>query len=152
MGKVQQTDVPEGSLLAEFGVDSDYRDCFVVKVPGAVTLAEFIERFYCSMAFRPERIVLGLIGRGANNEDAAKLARGEVEKFAAWDVVERSSTEILLRDFQGATASWLSVEPMSGSGTRLRFGSWVGKPDRLVVRAFMPFHRWYSRVLIGAVT
>ncbi len=191
MPKVTACDVPEGSLLANFGGPDDYRDCFARDVPGEVTLAAFIERFYCSMAFRPERLVLGLIGRGASNDDAAKLARGEVQKFAAWNVVERWDAEadglvaeygpagsaspsgrpqarkgrgdrsadalrntkkpqILLRDFSGATASWLSVQPGEGS-TVLMFGSWLTRPDRPLVKAAIPFHVWYSKVLLGGV-
>ncbi len=196
MAKVNACDVPEGSLLAEFGGPDDYRDCFACAVPGEVTLAAFIERFYCSMAFRPERLALGLIGRGASNADAAKLARGEAQTFAAWNVVDRWETDaqglvaehgpagsarasrvggarpqtrkgrgdrtpdgvqttknpqILLRDFSGATASWLSVQPGTNSGTVLLFGSWVGKPDSGVVKALMPVHQWYARVLLGGV-
>jgi len=89
MSKVQQIDVPQGSLLADYGPPEAYRDSYAREVPGMVSLPEFIERFYCSMAFRPERLALGLIGRGTSNEHAARLARGEVESFAAWHVVER---------------------------------------------------------------
>lgn len=154
--------LPPGSLLAEFCGPEDYRDCFERTVPGNVSLGELIERFYCSMAFRPERVLLGLIGRGASNLDAAALARGEADGIAAWKVVgrrepPRSSSkavaqqghEILLQDFQGATASWLSVRPGADAATALLFGSWVGKPDRALIKALMPFHRWYSRVLLG---
>ncbi len=196
MATIYAIPVPDGSLLAEFGpppgVQSEpYRDCFMRRESGAVSLEQLIERFYCSWAFRPERIALGLIGRGASSEDARKLARGEVESFAAWTVIERrhanvlvaehgpagsaratarpqaregrgdrapdgvrktnTHNEILLQDFQGATASWLSVRPSANGGTELLFGSWVGKPDRGVVKALMPFHRWYSRVLLGGV-
>ena len=77
MFDVSACEVPESSLLTQFGGPEDYRDCFCREVAGEVTLEQYIERFYCSMAFRPERIVLGLMGRGASNEDARKLARGE---------------------------------------------------------------------------
>jgi len=167
MAKVSEVPVPEGSLLAQFGggprsKQEPYRDCWMREVPGMVSLEEFVTRFYCSPAFRPERLLLSLISRGASNADAEKLARGEAGSFAAWNVVERRGDELLLQDFRGATASWLSVEmgdPSSSSeavgqqkpSTKLLFGSWVGEPDRGVVKALMPFHRWYSRVLLGGV-
>ena len=91
MARVIACDVPAGSLLAGFGGPDDYRDCFCREVAGAVSLAAFIERFYCSAAFRPERIVLGLIGRGASNADARALARGETDRIAVWEVIERRS-------------------------------------------------------------
>ncbi len=175
--------VPPGSLLAEFGAPDAYRDCFAREVAEVVKLPQLIERFYCSAAFRPERVLLGLIKRGASSEDARRLARGEIDEFAAWKVVSRKDAnnglvaehgepeyslserartpaleakiynhaQILLRDFRGATASWLAVEPLPGDGTRLLFGSWVGQPDRGLVKALMPFHRLYSKVLLGGV-
>jgi len=180
---VAPTPIPPGSLLADFGAQDAYRDCFAREVAEVVTLPQLIERFYCSWAFRPERILLGLIKRGASSEDARRLARGEIDEFAAWKVVNRrysdnglvaehgateaslsertrtpaleagthKNEEILLRDFRGATASWLSVEPLPSGGTRLLFGSWVGQPDRGLVKALMPFHRFYSKVLLGGV-
>lgn len=151
MAKIESISVPEGSLLAEFGPPNAYRDCFTCDMPGSVSLEQFVERFYCSAAFRPERVVLGLIGRGASNGDARAVAQGDVESFAAWNVVSRRDDEVLLQDFRGATASWFSVRSI-GTSTQLLFGSWVGEPDRGVVRALMPFHRWYSRVLLRGVT
>ncbi|WP_298471282.1 hypothetical protein [uncultured Erythrobacter sp.] len=151
MAKVENITIPRGSLLAEFGPAEAYRDCFQCEVPGQVSLTQFIERFYCSVAFRPERIVLGLIGKGANNSDVQELASGAADSFAAWKVIERRDDEILLQDFRGTTASWLSVKPHDKT-TTLLFGSWVGQPDRGIVKTLMPFHRWYSRVLLGGVT
>jgi hypothetical protein len=90
---VSACELPEDSLIAQFGGPGDYRDCFCREVAGTVTLPEYIERFYCSMAFRPERLVLGLLGRGASNEDARELARGEINRFGVWEMVEgRSAT------------------------------------------------------------
>ncbi len=125
MSGIRAIAVPEGSLLARFGGPGDYRDAFAREVAGDVSLEQFIERFYCSLAFRPERVVLGLMGRGASNADARKLARGEAGAIAVWQVVERSGTEILLHSPDTGTASWLAVTP-APSGTTLLFGSWVG--------------------------
>ncbi|MCB2074695.1 MAG: hypothetical protein H6917_13470 [Novosphingobium sp.] len=148
MAGIAACDVPEGSLLAGFGGPEDYRDCFCREVPGTVFLPEYIERFYCSIAFRPERLVLTLMGRGASSKDARALARGETDHIAVWKVIERRDTQILLESAGTGTASWLAVEPL-GDGTRLFFGSWVGKPERPVMLALYRLHRLYSRILLG---
>lgn len=148
MAKIESITVPQRSLLADFGPAEAYRDCFRREVPGQISLAQFIERFYCSAAFRPERVLLGLIGKGANDSNARAIASGTADSFAAWKVIERREDEILLQDFRGTTASWLSVK-LHGDTTTLLFGSWVGEPERGIVKALMPFHRWYSRVLLG---
>jgi len=154
MDRVTACDVPEGSLLALFGGPEDYRDCFCREVPGAVDLSTFIERFYCSMAFLPERMVLGAMGRGASSADARPLARGG---FGVWEVVERRESQILLESRGTGTASWLSVEPLGGSGqppsrsqaagqTRLLFGSWVGGVGQSAWRFMQRPHHIYARV------
>ena len=95
MARVSACEVPEGSLLAQYGGAGDYRDCFVREVPGEVTLEQYIERFYSSMAFAQERMILSLIGRAkgwdASGDAIRALARGEAERFAAWEVIERQS-------------------------------------------------------------
>lgn len=148
MDRVTACDVPEGSLLAGFGEPGDYRDCFCREVPGTVSLSAYIERFYCSPAFRPERLVLGLMGRGASNADARALARGETDRIAVWEVIERRESEILLLSRGTGTASWLAVEP-GGDRTRMLFGTWVGNPERPVMLALHGLHRLYSRMLLG---
>lgn len=94
MGKVVACDVPQGSLLAGFGGPGDYRDCFCREVAGIVSLEQFITRFYCSAAFRPERWILGLLGHGATNAEARALARGETDRMAVWQVVERRDKQM----------------------------------------------------------
>nr|WP_298898878.1 hypothetical protein [uncultured Altererythrobacter sp.] len=95
MTDVTACELPEGSLLARYGGPGDYRDCFSREVPGDVSLEQYIERFYSSMAFAPERLILGLIGRAKGwdaSEDAIRaLARGEADRFGAWEVIERRS-------------------------------------------------------------
>ena len=146
--------LPADSLLARLRGPECYRDAFRVEVPGRVTLAQYIAAFYASAAFTPERHLLGLIGRGATRADIAALAEGRADRFAAWTVEARNDNEVLLRDFQNRTCSWLMVEP-AGEGeaataaTTLWFGSAVRAPDAPLVRALMPFHRWYSRRLLA---
>ena len=150
MTEITSCEVPEGSLLAQFGGPQDYRDCFSREVPGVVTLAQYIERFYSSMAFGPERMVLGLIGRGASAEDISAVANGEADRIMVWEVVERTPDQILLLSKDTNTASWLSVMPLDGQ-TRLYFGSWVGGIERSGWRVMLAPHVWYSRLLLGAV-
>lgn len=150
MASITACDVPPDSLLAGFGGPDDYRDCFAREVAGQVSLEDYIERFYCSMAFRPERVILGLIGRGATNADARALARGETDRIAVWKVAERRENQILLEAPSTNTASWLAVEPAGGK-TRLLFGSWVGGIENSGWRVMLGPHQWYSRVLLGGV-
>ncbi|GEM_PF-948549 len=160
MGSVRAIAVPQGSLLARFGGAEDYRDAFCREVEGAVSLEQFIARFYASAAFRPELLLLGVIGRGASTAEIGALARGVSDRLAVWRVVERTDTpsssgavgqkrsEILLHSKDSGTASWLAVEP-SQSGTRLLFGSWVGKVGQSGWRHMLRPHRLYSRVLLA---
>jgi hypothetical protein len=148
MGDVRAINVPEGSLLANFGGPKDYRDAFCREVAGAVSLEQFITRFYSSAAFGPERLVLGLIGRGASRADIEALACGEADRIAVWQVVERTPTEILLESKDTGTASWLAVEP-TANGTRLLFGSWVDNLGQSGWRFMLRPHQWYSNLLLA---
>ncbi len=147
MRKVTAIAVPEGSLLAAFGGPDDYRDAFCREVPGAVSLEQFIERFYSSAAFGPERLVLRLLGRGAPKADISALAHGVADRIAVWELVERRESEILLESKDTGTASWLAVEPCE-PGTRLMFGSWVGRLGQSGWRFMLRPHILYSRVLL----
>ncbi len=156
MANVEARDLPQDSLLALHRGLECHRDAYAAVVPGEVSLGEFITAFYSSIQFMPERKLLGLIGRGASRTDIGALADGRADSFAAWDVEARAENEILLRDFQDHTCSWLMVEFLPSSSeavgqqeTRLWFGSGVRNPDRGAVSLLMPFHHWYSRVLLG---
>ena len=146
--------LPPESLLANHSAAGDYTDCFAADLPRAVTLAELVAAFYNSPAFRPERWVLHLIGKGSGGEDVRKLAASEASDFAAWNLVNRTDNEILLQDFQNRTCSWLAVEPLATTAptikghTRLYFGSGVRQPDGALVKALMPFHRFYAQALL----
>ena len=162
MSAVTQCDVPEGSLLARYGGESDYRDAFCREVEGAVELPEFIERFYRSGSFLPERMVLHALTRNASSADARAIARGEAEEFGVWRMVERSdlssssaavgrrNAEALLESKDTGTASWFAVEPCE-SGTRITFGSWVGNLDQSGWKALQGAHVWYSKRLLAGV-
>lgn len=181
MSQVTACAVPQGSLLAGFGGPRDYRDCFAREVAGAVTLEQYIERFYCSAAFRPERMVLGLIGRGASADDIRALARGETDSFAVWEVIGRRSGDRTPdpvpagpegRGDHSADALQTKKTPLqseillhskdTGTAswlcvepnpdmTTLLFGSWVGNLGRSWWRFMEGPHRMYSRLLLGGV-
>jgi hypothetical protein len=154
MPQVREVPVPEGSLLAAYGNESDYRDCFVRDVPNSeereVSLEDYIHRFYCSRAFLPERLVLKALGKPASSADARALAEGKTDRFGVWKVAERQADQILLESKPTGTASWFAVEAIGG-GTRLYFGSWVGSIGESGWKAMLQPHLWYSRALLEAV-
>jgi hypothetical protein len=161
--QIQSCALPPLSLLAQRISPGDYADCLTVDVPGAISLSKYVEAFYTSAAFRPERMVLRLIGRGSNDIDVRALADGSADDFAAWDVEARGADELLLRDFQHRTRSWLMVEelaePVSGAlpgspATRLTFGSGVMHPKGTgsgggkLFRLLLPVHKIYAKLLL----
>ncbi len=163
---VSQKLVPDFSLLRTYRAPlhadawNAFLDCFTTDLTSAVSLAEFISAFYDSVPFRLERrIIQALIGRPSTTQDVQALAGGTAEDFAAWVVLERTETQLLLGDFRGQTRSWLAVRPLPGGGTQLLFGSGIrsvsdpvtGAPSRSWgFRALGGFHLLYSRVLLGA--
>ncbi|MEM7701586.1 MAG: hypothetical protein AAF251_06575 [Pseudomonadota bacterium] len=155
MSAVIECDVPEGSLLATFGGPADYRDCFYRDVTGAVALPDFIERFYCSGAFLPERMILRVIAGPSTRADARAFALGQADRFGAWQLVERNETEALFHSKDTGTASWFCVEPdaqkTGAQNTRLYFGSWVGGIGDSGWKALMSAHVWYSKQLLRSV-
>ncbi len=143
-------------MLGRYADAGAYTDCFATEVRTRVSLEAYVEAFYTSAAFRPERLVLALVDKASNDADVQRLARGESETFAAWSVEARAPDQVLLRDFLGRTRSWLMAMPIEG-GTRLYFGSAVipvgpgSGPGRLgfPFNALIGFHQIYSRVLLG---
>ena len=166
MFAINQKPVPDFSLLRSYRARlhadawNTFLDCFAADLTSAVSLAEFISAFYNSLPFRLERrIIQALIGRPSTAEDVRALANGTTDQFAAWVVLARNDTQILLGDYRGHTRSWLAVKPLPGGGTQLLFGSGIrsvadpvtGAPSRSWgFRALGGFHVLYSRVLLGA--
>lgn len=158
-----RTEPPPGALLARHAGGGNYTDSYATELPGAVTHAEFVQAFYTTWVFRIERLILrALLGIRSSDAQAAALAAGGVERFAAWSVTARAANQLLLTDDTGRTSSWLMTEPVqdaSGPRTRLWFGSVVrprpgADPGRR--RLGMPFdlllgfHRLYSRILLAS--
>jgi hypothetical protein len=136
-----------------------YTDCYTTDIDRQVSHAQYVEAFYTSWAFRLERFVLKwLVAKPSTDDEARRLSRGELDRFAAWTVEQRAADQVLLADFMGKTKSWLMVAPLGDGRTRLFFGSVVnpvphrtGRPSSgPTFGAMLYFHKPYSRVLLGA--
>lgn len=161
MSRIEACDIPPGAILLRYLGGGGYADSYFVDVPGQVTQAQFVRAFYTTRLFKVERLLLGLLASHPSTDaDAARLAAGEAEHFAAWRVESRTHDQLLLRDFTGRTRSWLMATPLpDGAGTRLYFGSAVvprtgAAPGRMGLGfdALLGFHRLYSRLLLRAAT
>jgi hypothetical protein len=153
--------LPANAFLGKYRISGAYADCLKHEVPGHTSLAQLIEAFYTSPVFRPERIILGLIGMPSNNQTVRRLALGGSDRFAAWHVEARSDDQILLCDFQSRTRSWLMAVPQTGadgaSKTALYFGTAITTVDEApAAKAFaratfvglLWFHKLYARLLL----
>lgn len=163
MSSVQRSELPQRALLDKYLQDGGYADCYVTHMARQVSHAEFVEAFYTTALFKIERLLLaGLVSRPSSDAEAAQLAAGTRNTFAAWSVEARSENQLLLTDFRSRTRSWLMVAPADSGenqGTRLYFGSAVvpathGRPGKprpgLVFRLLLGFHKLYSRALLSA--
>lgn len=159
MGAVVET-LPETSFLQAYKLRKAYTDCYALDVPMTVTPAEFIHAFYTTWLFKQERLILTtLVAKPSSDADAAELAAGRRNRFAAWTVEARAPDQILMRDYLSKTRSWLMCAPREGGGTRLYFGSAI-VPERILPNGrvdlglgfhlLLPFHRLYSVALISA--
>ncbi len=144
-----------------------YTDSFAAQIPGGVDIAQFVTAFYTTWLFKLERLILGfLAGKPSTDGQAADLAAGETETFAAWKLEARTENQLLVCDFRGRTRSWFMVEPIAagstgseGAGTLLRFGSAVVPAVNAQTgeeglgrgfEALLGFHRLYSRCLLSS--
>lgn len=164
MREVRSAELPPQALLAGYRARQAYTDCFLIELPRAVGLAEYVEAFYTTPLFKLERALLAAFARRpSTDEEARSLARGEASRFSAWTVEARDADQILLRDFMGSTRSWLMRAPADDAAqpaTRLYFGSAVvprrgsaeaGKPAfGKAFHALQGFHLVYSRALLRA--
>jgi hypothetical protein len=165
---ITRESVPDGALLKTFSGGRHperwgrYADCFAVNAAGEVALAEFVFAFYTSRLFGIERLLLRtLIHAPSSKADARAVADGTADKFAAWYVGARTPMQLLMCDRYERTRSWFCVAPISGGGTRLRFGSAVaaGRGERgesverpAAFNLLLGFHVWYSQALLHAAS
>ncbi len=163
MFSVTKSPLPDDAFLAEYVREGYYTDCYTTVLPAAVSQADYVTAFYTTCLFKLERLILSyLAGRPSSDQEARALAAGELGKFAAWSVENRSDEQLLMCDFRGKTRSWLMVVPLQsddGARSRLYFGSAVvPEPNPrtgamslgLWFHALAGFHRIYSCALLGA--
>lgn len=160
MPVVADQDLPAASLLQAYRDRRAYTDCFHIDLTGAVLLADYIEAFYTTWLFKLERLVLAtLVAKPSTDAQAAALARGERGEFAAWTVEARTANQIVTRDYQSKTRSWLMCASLDNGMTRLYFGSAVVperiRPDGTAdlgggFNQLIGMHRFYSVALLTA--
>ncbi len=159
MSAINACPLPDSALLARYRYDGAHTDCYTTDVSFASTHAQFVTAFYTTWLFKLERLILKFsIARPSSDAQAAQLAQGTIEEFAAWRVEARASDQLLLTDIFGRTRSWLMVAALDGGGTRLYFGSAVvprphpRKEPSLGTgfRVLLGFHKLYSLALLTA--
>ena len=159
---IQSCELPPEALLRRYRESGAYADCNVTVIARRVSQAEYVEAFYTTWVFKLERLLLAwFVSKPATDLQAAALAAGQLDSFAAWHVEGRADDQLLLCDYMGRTRSWLmtAAAPGSDAGTLLYFGSAVvpvhnprsGRDEMgLVFRALLGFHKLYSWVLLRA--
>jgi hypothetical protein len=163
MAAVDRDRLPEGVLLSKYRHGDAYTDCYVASLARDVSHAEYVEAFYTTWLFKLERVLLSwFVSKPSTDAQAAQLAAGSLDSFAAWVVEARCANELLMSDFRGHTRSWLMVahvEERGGKDTRLYFGSAVVPAVRASSGArtmgfrfylLLGFHKLYSRALLLA--
>lgn len=160
MSAINACPLPDGALLARYQSDGTHTDCYTTEVAFAATHAQFVTAFYTTWLFKLERRILKwTISRPSTDAQAAELAAGHIDEFAAWRAEARAPDQLLLTDLYGRTRSWLMVAPLESGGTRLYFGSAVvpraqapGAKPALGIgfRVLLGFHKLYSLALLAA--
>jgi hypothetical protein len=148
--------LPASALLRNYTHGGGYTDCYCVDVPRSISLPDYVEAFYTTWVFKLERWILThAVGKPSSDLDARRVARAEINFFAAWTVEGRTPDQLLMCDYVRRTRSWFMVEPIDG-GTRFYFGTAVvpvrRKSGELTLgstySALMGFHKLYSRILL----
>ena len=163
MASIQRCELPEGALLGKYQHANAYVDCYVTRLARPVSHAEYVEAFYTTALFKVERLLLArLVSKPSTDEEARRLAAGSLDSFAAWNVEARRADQLMMRDFQGRTRSWLMVAALKRGAiedTNLYFGSAVvpvvdvstgTRSLGLTYRSLLGFHKVYSRALLFA--
>jgi hypothetical protein len=150
---IERGSLPDDALLQKYVHSGAYTDCYTTTLATPVTHADFVTAFYTTWLFKLERFILRVaVSRPSTDDEARRLADGEMEAFAAWYVEDRTENQLLMCDYRDRTRSWFMI-----SGTRLYFGSAVvpvrdrasGKSSMgWTYRLLLGFHRLYSRALL----
>ncbi len=157
---VSRCELPEDALLRRYLRDGAYADCYRASLARTVSHAEYVGAFYTTALFRLERLLLKwFAAHPSTDAEAAGLASGMRDGFAAWQVESRAVDPQRLAANTGRTRSWLVGAAREGGGTTLYFGSAVvpargghgGKATLgIAFRALLGFHKLYSRALLRA--
>ncbi|MEP3346236.1 MAG: hypothetical protein ABJN34_00305 [Litoreibacter sp.] len=146
--------LPADALLQRYATKAgNYTDCFCCHMDGIVTLPQFVTAFYTAPLFRSERVILRFaVNRPSTDEDAVDVAHGATTRFSAWDVEDRTETQLLMCDLASKTRSWFMTRPHEG-GTHLFFGSAVTPNQEsetvgLFIKATTWLHVAYSHALL----
>lgn len=157
MNTVHPCPLPVSAILNTYVERGDYTDSYIIDVPSAVTMAQFVEAFYTTRIFKLERWIIGKVASlPSTDEQARLLAQGSNSPFSAWTVERRETNQIILA--AGVTRSWLMVAPTTVAGTTatsLYFGSAVVLPVgrtelRWDYKATLGLHKAYSRILLAS--
>lgn len=150
------SELPTSALLRNYAHGGGYTDCYFIEVRRSISLAGYVEAFYTTWVFKLERWILThAVNKPSSDRDARRVARAEINFFAAWTVEGRAPDQLLMCDYLRRTRSWFMVVPID-AGTRLYFGSAVvpvrRKSGELTLgstySALMGFHKLYSRILL----
>jgi hypothetical protein len=155
--------LPAHAILRTRDVKDGFVDCFFIDVNAQISHAQFVAAFYTSWLFKIERFILRwVVAKPSTDAQAQQLAAGERTQFAAWTLEARAENQLLMRDYQGATCSWLMSEPLASSTlnrTRLYFGSAIAparspsaqaRRNGAFFRRLLWLHTLYSKALLGA--
>jgi hypothetical protein len=164
MPPIRRQPLPAHALLGKYANGIAYTDCYVTDIPLRVSHAAYVEAFYTTALFKLERLLLAwFVSRPSSDTQARRLAAGELESFAAWDVEDRSVNQLLMCDFQRRTRSWFMVAQVPSGDqvtTRLYFGSAVVPRGNktgdaglgVAFRLLLGFHKVYSRALLRSAS
>jgi hypothetical protein len=155
MHHVKAVPIPADALLARYVASGDFADCYTVTVPGTVSLADFMSAFYTTPIFKVERWLLArFLNHPSTDDDARRLAQGQLTRFSAWNIESRQASQALLA--AGRTRSWFMVSQRSTppGTTALIFGSAVLQRKHggmgWAFHALSGFHKLYSHVLLAS--
>lgn len=158
MFSIEKCPVPVNTMLDKYSINGAYTDCYSTEITRRVSFPEFIFAFYTTPLFRTERVILTFtVSKPSTDVHARQLANGEIEKFAAWTVEDRSENQLLMCDFLRQTRSWFMILPTNETRTKLYFGSAVSSREDpktgkssfgFVFPALLGFHQIYSILLL----
>ena len=161
MLSIQKCELPEHALLHSYVEKLSYVDCYTTVVAGSISHSEYVMAFYTTWLFKLERLILKwFIDKTSSDQLAEKMARGEINTFAAWHVESRAENQLLMCDFKHRTRSWFMLEALAindKTHTRLYFGSAVvplktSKPNQAkfgkLFYLLITLHKAYSILLL----